>query len=95
VRNFRSKTTHAKKRQLTRLACVSRPPWGASAVEVAVGFAAHAFVLARRNGARVLHDLAVGAREALRAAALVLVGGGVFAGAAVQARPVGAAVVEI
>jgi len=62
---------------------------------VAVGFATHAFVLARGNGTRVLHDLAVGAREALRAAALVLVGGGVFAGAAVQARLVSAAVVEI
>lgn len=50
-----------KEAGLTRLASVSRPAGGASAVEVAVGFAAHAFVLARRDGARVLHDLAVGA----------------------------------
>lgn len=56
---------------------------------------ASATVGAGRRDARVHHNFALGARKAFGARAQVLVGGGVTAGAAIRARFVGTAVIQI
>lgn len=81
--------------QLTNIARGAHPARAAFATERAAVFAAGAAVLAGRRGARIVHHLAVGAREAVRTPAQIVVGGRVLAGAAIHARLMGAAIVQV
>ena len=81
--------------ELTDLTAVTRPAGRARALELAAHVDARAAVLARARGARVVYHLTVVAGESLGTGAAVLVGPSVFAGAAIDARLVGATEVEI